>query len=294
MIESLLQAIVGGLAVGATYGLVAVGFSLIYRTTRVINIAQGDIAILAAYVAWTLHVAWSIPMLLVIFVVPVFIGALSVLTERLAFRPLYGKGFLPPIVSSIGLSFVIQSVILLVWGPTGKSLPSFLGSGSFTLMGVSFAPESLWIIVIGILLAFGIHETLSHSKVGRAMRTTAHSPALARLLGVPTDRMFALAFFIAGVVAAIGGILIAPTTFMQPGLGLTVGIAGFIAATIGGLGNVSGAFLGGLLLGVIGNVATLYINPGYAELMTYVVFAAFLLFRPSGIFSEEGMAVRDV
>lgn len=294
MIESLIQAVVGGLAVGATYGLVAIGYSLIYRTTRVINIAQGDLVILAAYIAWTLNVSWSLPMLLVVLIVPVVTGALSVAAERLIFRPLYGKGFLPPIVVSIGLAFVLQSLILLVWGPLGKALPSFLGDTPFTVAGITLVPESLWIFAIGVLMAVLIHELLGRSRVGRAMRTTAHSSHLAKLLGIPAQRMFALAFFLAGAVGAIGGILVAPTTFMQPGLGLTIGIAGFIAATIGGLGNVSGAFLGGLLLGVVGNVATLYIDPSYSQIIIYAVFAVFLLFRPSGIFREEGMAVRDV
>jgi branched-chain amino acid transport system permease protein len=273
---------------------VAVGFSLIYRTTRVINIAQGDMGAFAGYVAWTLYARWSWPIAVVLLVVPLLVGAGAVVVERLAFRPLYGRGFLPPVISAIGLSFILQSLVVLIWGPVGKSFPPFLNDRPFRVAGISLVPQALWIILVGLVLALVIHQGLATTKVGRAMRTTAHSPSLARLLGVPAERMFATAFFVAGVLSAVAGILVAPTTYMQPTMGLTFGLSGFIAATIGGLGNVGGAFVGGLLIGVLGNVSTLYVDPRLHDVVTYALFAVFLMVRPTGLFGEEGVGVRDV
>jgi branched-chain amino acid transport system permease protein len=291
---SLIQALIGGLAAGAAYGLIAIGISLIYRTTRVVNFAQGDIAAFGAYLGWAAFTRWHLPIGLVFVAVPVAVGLGMVVVERVALRPLYNRGFLPPIISTIGLSFAIESVITLIWGPLGKTFPSTLGENTFKVLGVTLVPQSLWILLIGIMLTLLIHWFLVNTKVGTAMRATAHSPALARLMGIPADRMFAGAFFLAGAFGALAGLLVAPTTYMTPTMGLPLGLAGFVAAAIGGFGSIHGAFIGGLIVAVASNVATLYVDPALHDVITYVVFALFLVFRPMGIFGEEGAGVRGV
>lgn len=292
--ESLIQTSVGGLAAGATYGLIAIGFSLIYRTTRVVNFAQGDIAAFGAYLGWSAYTRWHLPIGVVFLLVPIAVGLAMVVVERIALRPLYRRGFLPPIISTIGLSFVVESIITLVWGPLGNTFPSTLGDGTFKILNITLVPQSLWIIAIGIVLTIALHRFLVGTKAGTAMRATAHSPLLATLVGVPSGRMFAGAFFLAGAFGALAGLLVAPTTYMQPTMGLPLGLSAFIAAAIGGFGSIQGAFIGGLVVGVAGNIATLYVDPNLHDVTTYVVFALFLLLRPNGIFGEEGVGVREV
>lgn len=293
-LDSLVQTSVGGLAAGATYGLVAIGISLIYRTTRVVNFAQGDIAAFGAYLGLSAYTQWHFPALVTYIVVPIVVGLGMSLVERIALRPLYRRGFLPPIIATIGLSFVLESVITLIWGPVGMAFPSTLGQKTFKLAGITLVPQNLWIVLIGIVLTVAIHWFLVDTRAGTAMRATAHSPALAGLMGVPVERMFTGVFFIAGAFGALAGLLVAPTTYMLPTMGLNLALAGFIAAAIGGFGSIPGAFVGGLVIGVVENIATLYVTPGLNDAIPYAVFALFLLFRPRGIFGEEGAGVRDV
>jgi branched-chain amino acid transport system permease protein len=275
------------------YGLIAMGISLIYRTTRVINFAQGHVAALGAYVAWTLFTQYDLPYWLTLVLTAAAVGLLMVLVE-FALRPLYARGMLLAVISTIGLAFVIEGLIDLGWGAVGKTFPSVLGSTPIVFGTVVLVPELLWIVAIGIVVSLALYLFLSRTRAGVAVRSAALDRTAASLLGISVHRAYSLAFFAAGSLAAVAGALIAPVTYMRPTMGLQLSLLGFIAALIGGLGSIQGAFLGGIILGAAQNLAVVFISPSFKEVIAYVILAVLLLVKPTGLFGEEGVGVREV
>jgi branched-chain amino acid transport system permease protein len=292
-IPTLIQSLASGIAAGAMYGLVAMGISLIYRTTRVINFAQGHVAALGAYIAWTLYTEYELNYGLTLLVTALAVGLVMVLVE-VALRPLYSRGMLFAIISTIGLAFVIEGLIDVIWGAVGKTFPSVLGSSPIFLGEIVLVPELLWIVAIGVVISFAMYLFLSRTKAGIAVRSAALDRTAASLLGISVHRAYSLAFFTAGSLAAVAGALIAPVTYMRPTMGLQLSLLGFIAALIGGLGSIQGAFIGGIVLGAAQNLAVIFISPSFKEVIAYVILAVFLLTRPTGLFGEEGVGVREV
>lgn len=217
-----------------------------------------------------------------------------VVVERVFLRPLYRRGMLLPIISTIGLSFVIESLINMIWGPVGKTFPSVLGAKPIHAGDIVLVPELLWIVGIGTATALLLFLFLSRTKSGLAMRSAALDRTAASLMGISVARTYALAFFASGAMAAIAGGLIAPVTYMRPTMGLQLSLLGFIGALIGGLGSVQGAFVGGIVVGAAQNLAVVYISPSYKDVIAYVILGAFLVVRPTGLFGEEGVGVREV
>jgi branched-subunit amino acid ABC-type transport system permease component len=199
-----------------------------------------------------------------------------------------------PMISTIGLSFAIQAFIGFQWGQIGKTFPPAFPVMPFSLGGVILVPALLWIGFIGAGAAVIVFLFLRFTSSGMAMRSVALDRTASSLLGIPVSRSFTYTAFASGALAAIAGILIAPVTYMQPTMGLQLSTLGFVAALIGGLGSIHGAFLGGLLLGVAQNVAVLIINPSLKDVVAYVLLAVFLVVRPTGLFGEEGLRVREV
>lgn len=288
-----LQAVVSGIEAGAVYGLIGVGFSVSYRTTGVINLAQGDLVALGAYFAYA---GWSagMPLLLAVALAAAGVGVFMGLVERLAWRPLYRHGVVYPIVSSIGLSVAIQAVIPLIWGPQPLVLPSLVSKAPLELAGVRVTLAELADLAIVLLLCLGTVWLLNRTKMGRGMRTLAKDQEVAALFGINASRLFFAAFALAGVLAGVAGGLIGPTQGLTPTMGLTLGLAGFTAAVVGGLGSAQGALLGGMIIGVIGNLAVVYLTPSYKDAVSYALLIAVLLIRPRGLFGEAGASLRRV
>lgn len=288
-----LQAIVSGLAAGSVYGLIGVGLSLGYRTTGVINFAHGDLVALGAYLSYT---AWSagVPLVLAIVIGAIGTGIGIGVVERIALRPLYKHGAVYAIMSTIGLSVVIQSAIQLIWGPVALVLPRVVSGVAFTVAGLRIAPSQIATFVIALLLIFGLVMLLNRSKVGRGMQTVARDREVAALLGISASRLFFLAFALSGVLAAIAGALVGPEQGLSPTMGLSLGVAGFASAAIGGLGNPLGALLGGMVLAVSENLAVLYLTLDYKAGVAYAILVVVLLVRPQGLFGESGSVARTV
>ena len=284
------QLVVAGVAGGSAYGLIAVGYSLVYRTSRAINFAQGDMAMLGAYLAFASTSVFSSQRVISIVLSLIAIAALSVVLERLAFRPLYRFGTVFIVASSIALVFVLEDVMQLLWGVETISAPDLVG-GDVTVAGITITGQQL--VVMGVLALFlAALQVLFRSRLGIAMRGSAENADVAELLGVSSKRVISLSFAIAGAASAAGGILVAPLTQLRPTAGGIIGLTAVVAAIVGGLGSVPGAVLGALLIGLVQVWAGYLIGGEWSQIITFSILILVLLIRPSGLLGEEGLTAR--
>lgn len=288
-----LQTLVSGVAAGVVYGLVALGFSLVYRTSRVINFAQGDLAVLAAYLAYTFRqLGWPIVVACVVGVLGT--GVVAGILERLALRPLYGRPNAVAILCTVGLAIVLEASIRLIWGSLPLSLPSIASTSPWHSGGVAITPLQVTMFVVGLAIAIAVTVLLGRTRSGRAMRGCAQDPEAVVLFGVNVDALYFSSFVIGGLLAGVAGILIIPMLGLTPDFGLNLSVLGFSAAVLGGLGSIWGALAGGVLVGVITNVAAVYVSSSYASGFVYLIMAVILLVRVRGLFGDEIEAVREV
>lgn len=284
------QLLVAGFAYGAVYALIAVAFSLNYRGSRIINFAQGHFASIGAYVTFTALVTWKLPYPAAIFAGILVVMLLSLLVEGLAFRPLYRFGPVFVIVSSIALTFVLQTAIQLIWGARALKLPALV-PGAFWIGDVVISWQQA-IVLTGLACAVLVLQVLFRGRTGRAMRAAAENAEVAGLLGIEARRMITLTFVISAVLAALAGVLVGPLTYLEPGMGGSLGLVGIVAAIVGGLGNIYGAVAGGFVIGLVNVLSAYGIGGNFTESITFLVLVLVLLLRPQGIFGEEGTAVR--
>jgi branched-chain amino acid transport system permease protein len=218
------------------------------------------------------------------------VGVLSVIIEVLAFRPLYKHGTILVIVSSIGLTFVLETLLQLGWGAQSLRLAPAI-SGVF-LIGSLVVNWQQVLVLVGLVICVAILELLLRSRFGRAMRASAESPAVASLLGIRPRTMTTLSFALAGILTGIAGVLVAPLTYLQPTGGASLGLLGIVAAIVGGLGSITGAVLGGILIGMVNVVGSFFIGGGLVEGMTFLILVTTLLIKPRGLLGEEGAVSR--
>ncbi len=294
MIE-FLQICVGGLLVGATYALIALGLYLVYRVTGVINLAQGGFCVLGALVAWTLEVqlGWS--------AAPSVLLAILVTT---AFGAVLGSGAFVPGLSrlsngnmlmlSAGLLTMIEGILVVVWGTQPYALPPFLGDRPFNVAGVLVPSQGVWVLGSALVIAAGLWLVLTRTGPGRALRACAENPVAARLVGVSVPRMTLLSFAIAAGMGAIAGVVIAPTTSLQFDTGRLFTTAAFTAVVVGGLGSFSGAIVGAILLGVVGQLATAYVSSLFSNAVVLVLLLVVLVVQPNGLIRAGVTRRQDV
>ena len=278
---TLLQFLASGLVIGIVYSLAAIAYTTIFNVAGVINFAQGDMATIPALVAIAAfeHGFGYVPSVLA----AIGCGALLGLAiDRLVVAPLGGSA-LRTTIATIGVGIVLQGAAILLFGTEARTFPSPMGEGSFRLLGIGLPRQALVVVGTALVLVAGLAMLFQVSFLGRAFRACAVNPYAARLSGIGVGAMRTLAFVLAGVVAAVIGVIVAPTTLMQYDTGIAIGIKGFVACIIGGLGNPLGALLGGLLLGVSESYATWLVGSGYKSAISMLVLILFLLLRPGGL-----------
>jgi branched-chain amino acid transport system permease protein len=283
-VTEFLQYVASGLVVGAIYGLIGIGFTAVYNVTGIVNFSQGDFASLGALAAIG-GLAAGLPLLAALATAVLVIGLLGVLIERIAIRPV-GNDVLRGIVITIGVGVALQGIAVLIWGTDAQALPAFSGEKPIDLGGVTVPPQALWVVGTAAALMAALYFFFMRTYLGKAFRACAVNAFAASLMGIPTQSMRAIAFFVSGFSGAIAGIIIAPIAFVQYDSGIFLGIKGFVACIIGGFGNPIGAALGGLLLGLLEAFATGYLSSGYKNAIAFVVLLAFLFVRPAGILGE--------
>lgn len=295
--DTLIQILVNGLTVGSTYALIAVGLSLVWATLRSINFAHGDLYMLGAYASLGVGVvaagagaSWNpFLVLALVLLASAAVGALvSVAIERTIFRPLREAPEAVPILATIGVGIVLQNVIFLRFGSAFNSYPLDIPRGQFTVGGVGLNVMQLSMIAATVAIVFGLNFFLGKTRVGAAMRAISWDRETVKLMGANPDFLILLAFVIGGALAGTAGAFVSfyygVTTFF---MGFIAVVKGFTAAVFGGFGNITGALLGGLLLGIFEALAAGYVSGQWRDVIAFLLLLAIILTRPTGIMGER-------
>ncbi len=279
-----LQLLVAGLATGAIYALVAIGFTLLWQTSQTINFAQGEFVMLPAFfvLIGTNYFGLSFwPAVAVAAVVSAIV--LGYLFKRLMVDPMLRHGVLPLVIATIGLAIFFKEAVREFYGADAQPFPPLLAAADVSVLGVAFALQSLVVLAISIAAVVALQLFLSRTRTGRCMQATAQNPTVARLLGIPVERMILYTFLINAALVTIASILITPIYLAKFTNGEWLGLYAFIAAIVGGFNQVRGAIVGGLLLGVIDNFAAAYLSSQYRMAIPLVILIVVILFRPQGL-----------
>ena len=296
MLAHAFQQLINGLALGSVYGLIAIGYTMVYGIIGMINFAHGDIYMVSAFIAvtsFTLLAALgvtSVPLalLIVLVVAIVLTSAYGWSVERIAYRPLRGAPRLAPLISAIGMSIFLQNMVQVSQGARVKPIPPLLTGGIdlFTHDGVtvSFAYSQMLIIVVTLALMLGFTYLITRTSFGRQQRACEQDRTMTALLGINVDRTISLTFMIGAALAAVAGVLV--TVYygvVDFYIGFVAGIKAFTAAVLGGVGSLPGAMLGGLIIGLLEAFWAAYLSPEYKDVATFAILILVLMFRPSGL-----------
>jgi branched-chain amino acid transport system permease protein len=282
-----LQLLFTGLGVGSIYALVALGFVLIYRATNVVNFAQGDFSMLAAFSMVVLCIDLELPYWLGILITVAAMVAFGALFNLSVYYPLRHRSFLPVVISTIGASIFLENGVLAAYGPRPQSLPGVFAVQGFSIGPVFFDSQYLVILAVTMLLVALNYVFFERTLIGKKMQATSQDKEMASLVGIPVALMIMLTFTYSAVLGGIAGILVAPILFVSVGMGSSIALKAFAASIIGGFGDVAGAIVGGLALGVVETFGAAYISVPYKDAFAFLVLFAFLLARPQGIFGEK-------
>ncbi len=281
------QNVFSGIAIGGVYALLALGIALIYRSTNVTNFAQGDITMLGAYALYILLEQLGLPYPIAFLLAIVVMGIFGWLFQRFVYYPLRNRSFLPVIIATIGAGILFQNVALVVFGSIPRKVNPVFASGGFTVGGVYFDLQYIVILVVTAALFVFQYLFFEHTSLGKKMQATAQDKTMAQLLGIPVALMIAFTFIYSTILGAIGGMLVAPIYFVTNRMGSTLGLKAFAACICGGFGDVRGALIGGIAIGLIEALGAAYIAPVYKDAFPFLLLLVFLLVRPQGIFGEK-------
>ena len=274
--------LLNGLVLGSIYALIALGYTMVWNILEFINFAHGEVYMIGAFVGLTTVMAGA-PLIVGFIAGAAAAALLGVLIERLAYRPLRGTPKINLLISAIGVSIILQNLAQVIWGARPKVFPSRFLDASFQIAGININYQQLFIIGTALLLMVGLQLWIKNSMTGKALRGSAQDMEAAQLMGIPTNRIVSLTFAVGSALGAIAGILIGPLYLVYPTMGSLAGLKAFTAAVLGGIGNIAGAMVGGLLLGTIESLAAAYVSSGYRDAIAFGVLILVLLFRPWGL-----------
>jgi branched-chain amino acid transport system permease protein len=294
----LLQQIVNGLALGAVYALLALGYTMVYGILELINFAHGEIYMIGAYLGILLLTFFTaigmtqnhlvLSLFLVFIGSALFCAGYGLTLERVAYRPLRHANRLSPLISAIGMSIFLQNYVMLAQGSADKVFPLNLTSEPVPVMGVPISPLQIFIILTSVLLMIGLHLFVRKTRLGKAMRATAQDKPMAGLVGIDINRVIAITFVIGSVLASAAGVMVAMYYgLVNFSIGYVAGIKAFTAAVLGGIGNIPGAMLGGFILGLVESLGAGYISSEYKDVFAFLILIGVLIFRPSGLLGEK-------
>jgi branched-chain amino acid transport system permease protein len=279
-----LQLLVSGAAVGAIYALVAVGFVMIYRATGAVNFAQGDMVTVGAFAALWASRDLGLPILAAWAIAVLTLGLLGATTYRIVYRPLSKHPFLGVAIGTLGLAIMLRASLHLLFGPREAALPSPVGVDTLTLGNVVVGQHLLLVIVVTGLLVTGQAAFFKWTFVGKALRATSEDQEMTQLLGLPTNRLILGTFIYGSMLAAVAGVLLAPIFFVSLALGFSVLLKSFVAAIIGGFGSVTGALVGGLVVGLAEVFGAAYVSTAFRNSFAFAILILILILKPSGLF----------
>ena len=290
--STLLQQLVNGLSLGSIYGLIALGYTMVYGILRLINFAHGDVYMVGAYVGYYaslwLRGRGAQPSFflaaLVMLASMIVCAALGMLIERLAYRPVRRATKMTSLITAIGVSLLLENGGQLVFGPDPKFFPSLAPHYELTLGELRLTSEQLTVFAVSILVMVFLYVLVMKTKTGVAMRAVSFNLDAAKLMGVPTDRIIAVTFALGSAFVAVAGVLIGMAIpKIDPLMGIMYGLKAFVAAVLGGIGNIPGALVGGLLIGLAETLVVAYVSPTFRDAIAFAVLIGLLLFRPQGL-----------
>lgn len=284
----LLQLIISGIALGCIYGLIALGFVLIYKATETVSFAQGELMMLGAF-AGLVAMNWlGFPFWLAVLSAMVAMGLLGLLVERALIRPILGQPAFSIVMLTIGVGYVARGLITMVpaMGTDTHVLPVPYKDQLWQLGGLIIPIEQAVVMVCTALLCLGLYALFRYTKLGIAMQASSQNQLAAYYMGIPVQRLNGLVWALAAVVAAIAGLLLAPITFVHANMGL-IGLKAFPAAVVGGFTSLPGAIVGGMVIGVVESLSGFYLPEGFKDIAAYVVVLLMLMVKPNGLFGER-------
>lgn len=285
-LDQIIQYALSGLSTGAIYALIGFGFAIIYNSTGIINFAQGEFVMLGGMLTFFFLTVAGMSFVPAIVLAVLTSTAVGMAFERLAIRPLRNATPLSLIIITIGASIFIRGAAMLIWGKDTHAIPAFTGSEPLYVLGATILPQNLWIFAISIMIIVASKLFFNYSIAGKALRACAFNPRAARLVGIDVRRMVLFSFMISSAVGSLAGIIIAPLTMTSYDVGVMLGLKGFCAAIIGGMGTGAGTVLGGLLLGVLEAFGAGLISASYKDAITFIILLLILFVRPQGIFKK--------
>jgi len=282
-----MQVLFSGLALGSIYALVALGFVLIIRATNVVNFAQGDFAMLGAFAMLTLLTTVGLPYWAALLLGLVVMAVFGLLFNYGVYYPLRNRSFLPVIISTLGASIFLQNTVLAAFGPQPQPLERVFKTQGFEVGGVFLDSQYLLILAVTAVAVAFQYFLFEKTLLGKKLQATSQDKDMARLVGIPVALMIAITFIYSATLGGLAGILVAPVLFVSIGMGSVIALKAFSATIIGGFGDVKGAIVGGLLLGVVESFGAHYVSVPYKDAFAFLLLFIFLLFRPQGLFGER-------
>lgn len=288
---NLLSNLISGLSLGSVYAIIALGYTMVYGISKMLNFAHGDVIMIGGYISFVMTVYLGMNGWVALLIAIVTCTCLGVLIERLAYRPLRGTGSLAVLITAIGVSYFLQNVALLIWGANPKMFTSlFDGVKALRLAGgkLVVSPESLFTIAANIIVMIVLTLFVNKTKAGKAMRAVSEDNGAAQLMGINVNQSISLTFAIGSGLAAVAGVLMCSAyPVLTPTTGSMPGIKAFTAAVFGGIGSIPGAMIGGLILGIIEIFARAYVSTELADAIVFACLIIVLLVKPTGLLGKK-------
>ncbi|MFL2546714.1 MAG: branched-chain amino acid ABC transporter permease [Candidatus Rariloculaceae bacterium] len=278
-----LQLLISGVSLGCVYGLIALGFVIIYKATEMVNFAQGDIMMLGAFVAFTYISTLGFPYFWGVVATIATMAVFGAILERVALRRMIGEPPFAVLMITIGLGFIFRAAAGAIWGNEPKSITSPITGGVLRIGELTVGYENIAVIGGTVALCAGLYLFFRFSRLGIAMQATSQNQLAAFYIGIPVKRIYSIVWALSTAIAAVAGILVAPVSLIEPTIGF-IGIKAFAAAIVGGFGSLPGAIIGGLVVGIAEQFAGLYGPPGSGDISAYVILLVMLFIRPEGLF----------
>jgi len=286
MSAQLLQYLLAGLTIGAIYALVALGFSIIYNASQVINFAQGEFVMVGGMATMSL-IGAGLPLPLAAALAIVATTLVGMALEKFAVERARGASVVTLIIITIGASILLRGLASLVWDKNIHPLPAFSGDRPIAVGGATILPQSLWVLGVTLVVVAGLWWFFNRTLHGKAMLATSHNRLAAQLAGISVRRVLLVSFGLSAALGALAGILVAPITFTSWDIGVMLGLKGFAAAILGGLGSGPGAVLGGLALGLVEALSAGYVSSAYKDVIAFGIILAVLVLMPSGLLGQR-------
>lgn len=282
------QQLVNGISLGSIYALIALGYTMVYGTIRLINFAHGDVYMMGAFIGYFLVSIWNINIFVAMLLAGLVCAILGVVIERVAYKPLRKSTRVAALITAIGVSYFLQNIMVYFFGPEVRAFPSTFPVMPFRVFGIVINMKQVLVFVTTIILMIVLNGIVRYTKMGKAMRAVAVDAEAAQLMGIDVNRVISFTFALGSALAGVAGVLVGVYyNSISATMGTTPGLKAFVAAVVGGVGSIPGAMLGGYLIGILETIVTFMGGSMYKDAAVYALLIVILLVRPSGIFGKN-------